>query len=306
MLSSVGRKALLPAKLLRGPFTVDEARRAGLDRWHLEGASWIRIGPASYVWRDLGEDPLHTLEAAKRRLPRGFAFSGLTAAWLHGLDVVPCNPVEATVPEDAGVSARAGIALRRSALRKVDIVVVRGMPATSILRTLGEVCGGLSVTEAVVVADAALHDRRVRLDQPRSWADSNAGRRGLRNLRRVLSLVEPATESPMESRLRMVLILGGLPRPKAQVSIHDRWGRFVARPDLYYEENRLGIEYDGGVHRDALAEDNRRQNRLLNTGVRLLRFTASDVLRNPESIVSQVRTMLSDAQLNPASAGSRG
>ncbi|HYU63117.1 MAG TPA: DUF559 domain-containing protein [Verrucomicrobiae bacterium] len=180
------------------------------------------------------------------------------------------------------------------------------MPATSIVRTLGEVCGRLSVIEAVVIADAALHDRRVRLDQLRSWADSNAGRRGLRNLRRVLSLVEPATESPMESRLRMVLILGGLPRPKAQVSIHDRWGRFVARPDLYYEENRLGIEYDGGVHRDALAEDNRRQNRLLNTGVRLLRFTASDVLRNPESIVSQVRTMLSDAQLNPASAGSRG
>ncbi|HYU63118.1 MAG TPA: hypothetical protein VEN12_04995, partial [Verrucomicrobiae bacterium] len=102
---SVGRKALLPVKLLRGPFTVDEARRAGLDRWHLEGDNWMRVGPAAYVWRDLGEDPLHTLEASKRRLPRGFAFSGLTAAWLHGLDVVPCNPVEATVPEDAGVSA---------------------------------------------------------------------------------------------------------------------------------------------------------------------------------------------------------
>ncbi len=104
----------------------------------------------------------------------------------------------------------------------------------------------------------------------------------------------------------MVLILGGLPRPKAQVSIHDRWGRFVARPDLYYEEHRLGIEYDGGVHRETLAEDNRRQNRLLNTGVRLLRFTASDVLRNPELIVSQVHTMLSAVQSNPASAGRCG
>lgn len=104
----------------------------------------------------------------------------------------------------------------------------------------------------------------------------------------------------MESRLRMVLVLGGLPRPKAQVSIHDRGGRFIGRPDLYYEEHRLGIEYDGGVHRDSLAEDNRRQNRLLNVGIRLLRFTAGDVLNKPESVVDQVR------QIFAASAGSRG
>ena len=110
----------------------------------------------------------------------------------------------------------------------------------------------------------------------------------------------------MESRLRMVLVLGGLPRPKAQVSIHDRWGRFVGRPDLYYEQHRLGIEYDGGFHRDALAEDNRRQNRLLNAGVRLLRFTGTDVLGNPESVVSQVRAMLAEPGANPATAGARG
>jgi len=96
----------------------------------------------------------------------------------------------------------------------------------------------------------------------------------------------------MESRLRMLLILGGLPRPAAQVSIHDRPG-FAGRPDLYYEGHRLGIEYDGGTHRDSLAEDNRRQNRLLDAGVRLLRFTAGDVYNNPDSIVVQVRGLLS-------------
>jgi len=91
----------------------------------------------------------------------------------------------------------------------------------------------------------------------------------------------------MESRLRLVLVLGGLPRPKAQVSIHDRWGRFVGRPDLYYEQHRLGIEYDGGAHRNALAEDNRRQNKLLNAGFRLLRFTGADVLGNPDLVAGQ-------------------
>lgn len=110
----------------------------------------------------------------------------------------------------------------------------------------------------------------------------------------------------MESRLRMLLVLAGLPRPKAQVSIHDRWGRFVGRPDLYYEEHRLGIEYDGGVHRDALVEDNRRQNRLLNAGVRLLRFTASDVLGNPDAVLTHVRAMLSGPGAKPAFAGRNG
>lgn len=160
--------------------------------------------------------------------------------------------------------------------------------------------------EAVVIADEALHKERLSLDQLLLWTDSHVGRRGMKNLRRVLTLVEPATESPMESRLRMVLVLGGLPRPKAQISIHDRWGEFVGRPDLYYETEKLGIEYDGAVHRETLAEDDRRQNKLLNAGVRLLRFTAADVMRNPDWVVAQVRSMLAGGRYRSSSAGARG
>ena len=98
----------------------------------------------------------------------------------------------------------------------------------------------------------------------------------------------------------MVLVMAGLPRPMAQVSIHDRFGEFAGRPDLYYETQRLGIEYDGDVHRSALAADNQRQNKLLNAGVRLLRFTASDVLGNPAAVVAHVRTEL---RQSPADGG---
>jgi very-short-patch-repair endonuclease len=100
--------------------------------------------------------------------------------------------------------------------------------------------------------------------------------------------VEPASESPMESRERMLLVLAGLPRPQAQVPVHDTLGRFVGRPDLYYPERRLGLEYDGGTHRETLAEDNRRQNLLLDAGVKLLRFTARDVLGTPDMVVRLV------------------
>ena len=278
-----------------------EARQAGLERWHLDAASFRRLGPETYVASQLPETPLQRLQAVARRLPPDAAFSGLTAAWLHGIDVEPCDPIEATVRPDAGVSARSGIALRRSALGDNDVTRVQGMLATSIVHTVAEVCSRLNLTEAVVVLDAALHKRRIRLDQLVAWADHHPGRRGLRNLRRAIDFAEAKAESPMESRLRMIMVLGGLPKPQVQVPIHDRRGAFAGRPDLYYEHARLGIEYDGGFHRETLAEDNRRQNKLLNAGVRLLRFTGPDLLKTPQLVVDQVR-----AGLMTASAGSGG
>src|SRR5689334_20526758 len=48
---------------------------------------------------------------------------------------------------------------------------------------------------------------------------------------------------------------------------------------------RLGIEYDGSTHRETMTADNRRQNRVINAGHRLLRFSAADVLSCLESVV---------------------
>jgi very-short-patch-repair endonuclease len=96
----------------------------------------------------------------------------------------------------------------------------------------------------------------------------------------------------METRLRMLLVLAGLPRPQAQVKLFDETGQFIGRPDLYYPEAKLGIEYDGGTHRASLAADNRRQNLLLANGIRLLRFTGADMNDDPAAIAMQVRRVL--------------
>ena len=131
--------------------------------------------------------------------------------------------------------------------------------------------------EAVVIAEMALHQDLVDL-----------GTLG----GRLSKFAEPKSESPMESRLRMSLVLAGLPRPQAQVPLYDDQGRFLGRADLYYPTHRLVIEYDGGTHRDRMIEDNRRQNRLVRAGFLVLRFTAPDVLGAPESVVAQVRGVL--------------
>ena len=288
----MGRHARVPSSLIRDVFTLDEARKAGLSRWHLEGASWRRVGPGIYAWAGLADTPDLKLAAANRQLPPTAVFSGLTAAWLHGLDVAPCAPVEATIPKGGGVSGRSGLTIRRGALTKHEIVKIRGWRATSIVRTLRDISARLSLTEAVVVADMALHQRLVNLQRLSKALASYAGQPGVDRLRRVVANVEPAAESPMESRVRMLLVLAGLPRPQAQFPVQDAMGRFVGRPDLYYPSRRLGLEYDGGTHRETLADDNRRQNLLLDAGVTLLRFTARDVLSAPEMVVRLVRRAL--------------
>ena len=116
--------------------------------------------------------------------------------------------------------------------------------------------------------------------------------RGVRRLRRAIAFAETATERPMETRLRMLLVLHGLPRPQVQVSLYDESGSFLGRPDLYYEHKRLAIEYDGASHRDSLTADDRRQNRLVDAGYRLLRFRASDLVATPAAVVALVRRAL--------------
>jgi hypothetical protein len=232
----VGRVARLPADLTAGPFTLADALRAGLDRWHLEGSSWRRVGPSVYAWAGIPDSPDLRLAAARQRLPQTAVFSGLAAAWLHGLDVVGCEPIEVTIPKGAGVSARSGLVVRRAAVAAAEVVNLRGMRATSILRTLSDLCIRLSALEAVVIVDMALH-AGLSLANLNSLCLSRVDCVGVANLRRVVGLADPAAESPMETRLRMVLVLGGLPRPQAQVSLHDSRGRFLGRPDLYYPDH---------------------------------------------------------------------
>src|SRR5579859_3891713 len=94
IVQSVGRVARVPGALTRGPFTLAEAARHGLACWHLEGDAWRRVGPGTYLSERVDQTPLMRIEAANWRLPPQGAFSGFTAAWLHGLDVPPCDPIE--------------------------------------------------------------------------------------------------------------------------------------------------------------------------------------------------------------------
>jgi len=182
--------------------------------------------------------------------------------------------------------------IRRAALAPVHVISNGRFTYTRVERTLADLSIDVDDPEVVTLSDAATHRGLTTIKNLAAFADEVIARRGVARLRRVIELTEPKAESAMESRLRMVLVSRGLPRPLAQVDLYDDDGEFLGRPDLYYPEQKLGIEYDGAVHRTSLVEDNRRQNKLLAAGIRLLRFTAADVFTNPDRIVDQVRVLL--------------
>jgi very-short-patch-repair endonuclease len=240
----------------------------------------------------MSEQTMARLTEIHRRLPELAAFSYTTAAWLHGLDLSPVDPIEVTVSSCQMISTRARANVHREILSGQEVVERKGLRTTSALRTACDLGRRLRLVEAVIALDMALHARLVTLAQLAAFVEVNPGRRGIARLRRAIALSEPRSESAMESRLRILLTMARLPRPQAQVPIYNSSGRVVARVDLFYPDAKLAIEYDGAGHRDRLAEDNRRQNALLQAGVSLLRYTAADVLGAPRRIAAEVRAEL--------------
>lgn len=282
----------VPAELRKGPFTLSEARNAGVTRQQLQSPVWRRVGHGLRAWADLGDSPGLQLQAVQRRLSEQAAFSGRTAAWLHDLGLPFANPVEVTIDESSPIAARAGIQVRKTALDSAEIVSVRGFRTTTVMRTVTDLGRTASLVEAVVATDVALNRGLVTLDRLKGNAALSSRPKGLARLYRALRHAEPLAESPMETRLRMLLVLAGLPRPEAQAQLFDDSGRLIGRADLLFRPQRLVLEYDGDGHRTNLVADDRRQNRLLSAGYTLLRYTAPDIYATPSTVIEQVRGRL--------------
>jgi very-short-patch-repair endonuclease len=287
----MSRAPSIPAALTRTPFSLEEARRAGLTLSSLRGKAWRRLGAELYCWQGLRHDPWLHLSALHRTLPAEAVFAGATAAWMFGLDLDPIAPVEIIVPLDCSIRSRAGVGVRRCELLARDVTTIRGLRVTAVNRTLRDLCLRLPAVDALIAIDMAVHLGLTDAKDLRKHAGAASGGAGAQRLRSLASHAA-AAESPMETRLRWLLIQAGLPCPEVQTNLRDLDQRFLGRADLYYAAARLVLEYDGDNHRDRLVEDNRRQNLLINAGFRLLRFTAADIHQRPEVLVAQVRSAL--------------
>lgn len=298
----MGRTPRIPPELRLRPFSLDEARAAGITLSALRGKSWRRLGSKMYCWAGRHDDRWGLIHAYRRALPPSAVFAGRTAAWMHGLDVDPAKPaVEVDLPADLHLRPRAGLHVRHCQVTD-EIVKIEGIRATTLERTLLDIATRRPKLETLILVDMAIARRLTTSDDLCRYAESAAGRPGSARLCAVSYLGEPA-ESPMETRLRWLLLNNGLPRPQVQTKLYDRDGEFVGRADLYYPLHSVIIEFDGGNHRERLISDDRRQNRLLGAGYRMLRFTSADVLGRPATVVAEVRAALHEPHVMAETRG---
>jgi hypothetical protein len=262
-------------------------RRAGTPA---KARTWLTDGLWWRVFHDVyapfaTDDTLRLRVAALRVvLPPDVAVSHRTALWLLGLDVLG-PAIDVTAPRGRRLEPRSGIAPYSALLRDDELCEVGGLLVVSAARALVDVARSEQLTEAVAVADAALRAGVATQEQIREVLDRSSGLRGVVAARAMLPHLEPRSESLMESRLRMRFVLGGVPRPEAQVDLYDADGH-IGRADLHLRG--VVVEYDGRqarLDKDVFIRERRRQTRIAESGCELRRFTSADVYLRPAAAV---------------------
>ncbi|ORX02172.1 hypothetical protein AWC29_20145 [Mycobacterium triplex] len=187
------------------------------------------------------------------------------------------------------------IITRNDTLLAGETVEVDGVPVTSPARTAFDLGRRPGLQAAVIRIDSLARATGTAAADVYPVIEDHRGARGLRQLRRVLPLIDAGAESPQESRTRLVLINGGLPRPQTQIVVRNDWGSVLARIDMGWEEWLVGVEYDGAQHwtdSRIRANDIDRTVELERRGWRLVRVSADLLRHRPDVLVDRARSAL--------------
>ena len=113
--------------------------------------------------------------------------------------------------------------------------------------------------------------------------------RGAARARSALRDVRVGAESPMETRLRLLLMRSGLPEPQLNPAVTA--GGRVLHPDILYPAWRVAIEYEGDHHRTddrQWRDDILRAEWFAHGGWHVVRVTKHDLLKEPEQLLARV------------------
>lgn len=229
--------------------------------------------------------------AAVRACGDGALLSGRAAAHLYGLIRGPVPGPEVTV---VGKRRVRGVRARQArSLDRRDAMIHRGIPITTVARTLVDLAGQLSGYELA----RACHEAGVKYRvTPRHVEDVLARRPnapGARRLRRVLTGEERVTLSKLERRFLDLLTAEGLPLP---VTNRPAGGR---RVDCRWSTPPLTIELDSYTYhrsRHAWEQDRRREREAYARGDEFRRYTYGDVYEEPRLMLTELRRLLTGLQ----------
>jgi hypothetical protein len=252
------------------PFTAEHAAAWGVSRQRLRAlvgrGSVRRILVGVYVAAQAPDTVALRAKALSLVVPEVAVVTDRTAAWLHGVDILPRSsrsappPVNVFHTTDTRVR-RPEVAAGRRGLERSDITMVDGVRVTTALRTALDLGRLLRRHDALAAIDGFL-----RIGVPHELLVTEIGRfrgyRGVRQLRALAPLGDGRAESPGESALRLDWLDAGLPRPELQVWVYDEHGTRRYRLDMALVELRYAAEYDGEEfhtsEKDRRHDENRR------------------------------------------------
>ena len=110
-------------------------------------------------------------------------------------------------------------------------------------------------------------------------AERHKGRRGIGRAREALDLVDAGAESPQETRVRLLLIRAGFPRPETQIPVYDDYGGLIGELDMGWRDKMIAVDYEGDHHRRTPWEFNkgiRRHDAVTARGWDDIRVTSAD------------------------------
>jgi hypothetical protein len=227
----VGREALSDGRLTRS-----------------ELARWYRpLFRGVYVPRDSPVTLWDRAKAAWLATGRQAVITGVAASGLYGANWVDASTtIELISPRHA--RPQPGLVVRQESLAPDEVTRVSGIPVVVRARAAFDLGRHLRRGEAIARLDALMRNGVFAGEDVLVLAKRYPGVRGLKQLVGVLPLVDGGAASPQETRLRLLYIDAGLPRPATQVPVFDGW-QAVRIVDLGWEDFRVGSEYDGDVHR---------------------------------------------------------
>ncbi len=236
-----------------GLLTSAQAKAAGVSaestRWRVRVGLWTRVVPGVFAVGGTPDTWRRRTMAAVLAAGPGAVASHTTAAALYGLSRCGFKRVEITVAKGRSHRSRLAVVHETAHLTRHDVTSIDGIPVTRPARTLVDLAGCVARAVLEEAVDDSLVRRLTSLDRlvRRAEALGGPGRTGTIVLAEVLAAWSHGdmAESVAEVRLVRRLVANGLPEPKLQHEVHDTAGRFVARLDLAYPGDRVGLEMNG-------------------------------------------------------------
>jgi Protein of unknown function (DUF559) len=219
--------------------------------------------------------------------------TGATLAGLSAAAVLGTKWLDAAAPAEVARADRhgqRGIVVRSHQLADDEVRTVWGMRVTTAARTAFDIGCGLPVAKAVPILDALLNATRIKPADVIAVADRHPRTRGIRRLRAALELADGGAESPQETKVRLLLVGAGLPKPETQIEFPD----LHIRVDMGWREWKVAVEYDGIQHWDDRHQrswDIERIALLEAAGWSVVRVSA-EMLSRPNAIVERVKIKL--------------